>query len=148
MCPVRYLKNIIVYYSIGLKESVLKFWWQISKSGGCGALLIGRKISSYILFNVSNWRYQTSNLEKKFLHCNIFRGVGSVQYKTSFVYFRVKSAGGNKNIIQRKRETILKCRLFQQWFCKSFFYFNIGYGLGIVEVGSNKVDKAQPVLLV
>ena len=31
--------QVIVYYSIGLKKSTLKFWWQIAKSGYGGSLI-------------------------------------------------------------------------------------------------------------
>ena len=50
------------------------------------------------------------NVENKFNPCFIFTqlfregGVGSVQNKTSFVYLCVRFVGGNKNIIQKKRE--------------------------------------------
>ena len=36
------------------------------------------------------------------------RGVGRVQNKTSFVSIRVRFTGGNKNIIQKKRENIFR----------------------------------------
>ena len=54
-----------------------------------------------------------SNVENKFNHCFIFTrlfregGVGSVQNKTSFVSLCVRFVGGNKKIIQKKRERII-----------------------------------------
>ena len=105
-----------VYYSIGLTESALEFWWQISKRGG-GALLIRCNILMLVsqnhhctifprifclMFLIDAIKPNEERNSKLFF-TRLFRVGESLAY--SFVSFCFRFFGGNKTFFKRNEKS-------------------------------------------